>query len=107
MKNCKPHILSQGPYLSITNCACCKRVGVLYKNLLIGYTHKEFSTFVKNYSRIDFEAHAVYFPDDSTRIIIKTPHQDIQLNLDYQEFCELKNGLQESALLLDAYQLIK
>ncbi|WP_422361434.1 DUF6686 family protein [Reichenbachiella sp.] len=107
MKNCDPNILSHGPNFSITNCACCRRIGLYYKNLLIGYTHKNFNKFVENYSKIDFEDHAVYFPDESARIIIKTPHKDIQINLDFQEFTELRGILQESKLLLEVYDLIK
>ncbi|MEP3390332.1 MAG: DUF6686 family protein [Reichenbachiella sp.] len=107
MKKCDPNILCHGPNFSITNCACCERIGLYYKNLLIGYTHKSFSKFVENYSKIDFDDHAVYFPDESARIIIKTPCKDIQVNLDFQEFTELKDILQESALLLSAYELIK
>lgn len=106
MKNCQPHILSQGPHFSITHCKRCERIGLCYKNLLIGYGHEEFSKFVENYSKIHFDDHAVYFPDESARIIIKTPHKDIQINLDFQEFMELKNALQESTLLLKAYELI-
>lgn len=107
MKKCDPHILSEGPHFSITNCACCKRIGLYYNNLLIGYTHKNFNKFVENFSKIEFEDHAVCFPDESARIIIKTPHRDVQINLDHNEFEELKCILQESALLLNAYELIK
>lgn len=107
MKNCEPHILSQGPHFSITHCKRCERIGLYYKNLLIGYTLKHFSKFVANYSKIEFNDHAVSFPDESARIIIKTPHKDIQINLDFQEFIELKKLLQESRLLLEAYELIK
>ncbi len=107
MKNCKPHFLAQGSYFSVTNCLCCRQIGLYYKNLLIGYSHKDFTKFVTNFANIDFENHSVYFPDDSARIIIKSPHRDIQINLDFQEFTELKDILQESALLLDAYTLIK
>ncbi|WP_139793809.1 DUF6686 family protein [Reichenbachiella faecimaris] len=107
MKNCDPHILSQGPHFSLTHCDRCQHIGLYYKNLLIGYSRKHFARFVENYSKINFNHHAVYFPDESARIIIKTPHKDIQINLDFQEFTELKNLLQESALLLKAYELIK
>lgn len=107
MKNCHPHILAQSTHFSITNCVQCKRIGLCYKNLLIGYSHKDFYYFVKNFVKIDFDQHAVYFPDESARIIIKTPHKDIQINLDFREFSELRDVLQESALLLNAYQLIR
>ncbi|MEO9854213.1 MAG: DUF6686 family protein [Reichenbachiella sp.] len=106
MKKCQPHILAQGLYFNITNCARCKRISLCYKNLMISYSHQEFSHFVKNFVRIDFDRHAFFFPDESTRIIIKSPHQDIQINLDFQEFNELKDALQESILLFSAYQLI-
>lgn len=107
MKNCDPHLLSQGTHFSVTHCARCERIGLYYKNLLIGYSHKHFNKFVANYARIEFEDHAVHFPDESARIIIKTPHKDIQINLNYQEFIELRRALHESKLLLEAYELIK
>lgn len=106
MKKCQPHILSQSQHLSITHCAKCKRIALSYKNLLFGYAYEDFACFVHNFAKIDFDKHAVPFPDQSHRIVIKTPHKDIQFTLDIQEYHELNNALQESNLLLSAYQLM-
>ena len=55
MKKCKPKVLIEGEYFSISNCGCCKRVGMYYKNILLGFTDEHFHLFCKSINRIDFE----------------------------------------------------
>ncbi|MEQ6122091.1 DUF6686 family protein [Reichenbachiella sp. MALMAid0571] len=106
MKKCKPKILIEGEYFSISNCGCCKRVGFYYKNFLLGFTDEHFHLFCKSISRIDFETCASGVSGSSKQIVVNTCHQDIQLVFFQEEFYELKELTQQAKLVLDAYGVL-
>lgn len=73
---------------------------------MIGFAAKDFKRFTKQFLRIQFDDHIMIFPDHTERIIIKTPHPDIQLNLTRDEFAEFYDFLQQAQLILEAKSLI-
>ncbi|MCV9388644.1 DUF6686 family protein [Reichenbachiella ulvae] len=106
MSKCKPIILSQGPQYCVSQCEDCQRVGLHYHHLMIGFELREFRQFTKQYLALPLDRHLMLFPDGSERIILNTPHPDIQLNLTRQEFNQLADLLQQARLMLDVRELI-
>ncbi|UXP33679.1 hypothetical protein N6H18_06895 [Reichenbachiella agarivorans] len=106
MSKCKAVALVEGANYCISRCTGCGRFGIYYKNVLIGFSQRDFMNFSKRYCEIEFHDHVMLFPDMVERVLIKTPHPEIQLNLDYHEFEELGDILQQCGLILEARALV-
>lgn len=104
---CKPIVILEGEHFNVAQCAGCKRIGLYYKNLLIGFEPKDFKAFGRSYSKINFNASAVMFPDGFKRIVIDTCHHDIQFNFTGEEFEEFKDMLQQAIIMVEAHQIIR
>jgi len=107
MSHCQPEVLVEGTYFNIAQCSCCKRIGLYYKNLLVGFNLWDFKAFTTSFCAIDFDKTATLFPDGEPHIVIDTCHLDIQFTFTKNEFYELKNMFREASILLEARNIIK
>ncbi|PIB37165.1 hypothetical protein BFP72_18005 [Reichenbachiella sp. 5M10] len=106
MSHCKPIPLVEGANYCVSQCRGCKRFGLHYHHIMIGFDPKDFYRFCRGLARVRFEDHVILFPDQSERIIVQTPQPDIQLNLRRHEFELLCDVLQQSILMLEVKALI-
>ncbi|UZR99456.1 DUF6686 family protein [Chondrinema litorale] len=104
--SCIPEILLEGNYFNIARCRHCKRIGLYYKNLLVGFTPEAFEKFSDAFVKLNFQKMALKFPDGHKHIIINTCHHDIQLNFIEKEFDEMKEMLEQASVLLEAKDVL-
>ncbi|MEL7002033.1 MAG: DUF6686 family protein [Bacteroidota bacterium] len=107
MKPCKPKILVNGDYFNIAKCRCCNRIGLYYKNILIGFESIDFDCFAKSFLDIFFEKYKTEFPDGKDHIVINSAHKDIQFTFTRQEYIELKDMIQQARLLLESENILE
>ena len=105
--NCKPSIILEGEHFNISQCTCCQRIGLYYNNLLVGFNPQDFLAFTESFCKIDFTSSSVKFPNGQEHIVISTCHRDIQFNFTREEFEELKDILQQAAVILEAHRILK
>ena len=104
---CSPEIILNGEHFNVSQCSCCQRIGLYYKNLLVGFNPEEFMLFAKLFSAVDFSTSALRFPDGVDHIVINTCHQDIQFNFTEVEFEEFRDMLQKALLILRANHVLR
>ena len=104
---CKPEIILNGPNFNVSQCAGCKRIGLYYKNLLVGFNPDEFTRFGQLFSEIDFKLSACPFPDGLDHVVVKTCHNDIQFSFTEKEFDEFRDILQKALIILKANEIIR
>lgn len=104
---CNPEIIINGKYFNVSQCTGCKRIGLYYKNLLVGFNPKEFTRFCRLFSSIDFSASAIRFPDGEDHIMVNTCHKDIQFNFTRAEFEEFREILQKALIILRANHVMR
>ena len=104
---CNPEIILNGEYFNVSQCTCCHRIGLYYKNLLVGFNPEEFTSFCRLFGEIDFKVSAVTFPDGLGHIVVNTCHQDIQFNFTEVEFEEFRDILQRALIILRANHIIR
>lgn len=106
MSTCKPVILAEGPHYCVSQCSDCLRVNLQYHHIMIGFEDREFRQFTRQFLGIDYDKYAVRLADGSQRLILKSPHPDIHLQLSKQEFNEIFDLLQQSQLMFEVWGLI-
>jgi len=102
MSQCKPNILVEGKNFNIAQCKCCKRIGLYYRNLLVGFHCQDFIMWARSVLKVDFAQTAYLFPNGEAHVILNTSHQDIQFTFTEKEFLQIKEGLSQVLLLLEA-----
>ncbi len=105
--NCKPEIILEGEDFNISRCAGCHRIGLYYKNLLVGFDQQEFWAFCRSFLAIDFDASSIIFPDDQRHILTNTCHPDIQFTFNLAGFKEFSSMLQQSMIMLEARSILQ
>lgn len=104
---CSPEIILNGEHFNVSQCTCCQRIGLYYKNLLVGFNPEEFMLFGRLFSAVDFSVSALRFPDGVDHIVINTCHQDIQFNFTEVEFEEFREILQKALIILRANDIVR
>jgi len=107
MHSCQPNILVENDHFNIAQCNRCKRIGLYYHNLLIGFHHRDFIAWARSVLKVDFMKNACLFPDGEMHLILNTCHQDIQFTFTEKEFQEIREGLSQALLLLEAQKLVQ
>lgn len=107
MSQCNPNILVEGKYFNIAQCSCCKRIGLHYRNLMVGFRCQDFKAWAQSVLQVDFAQSASLFPDGETRLILMTCHKDIQFTFTEKEFEEIRGALSQSLLLLELHELLQ
>ena len=105
--HCRPVIVLDGEHFNVSRCAGCGRIGLHYRNLLVGFDPEQFGAFSDSFAKIDFKSSAVKFPNGLAHIIVNTCHQDIQFCFTKEEFEEFRNLLQQALIILDARQIVE
>lgn len=106
MSYCIPKILVNGKYFNVSKCKDCGRMGLYYKNLLIGFEQVDFECFASSFDDVYFEKYSSEFPDGKQHIVINSAHKDIQFTFTREEFQELKDILAQSLLLLQTHEIL-
>ncbi|KYG75196.1 hypothetical protein AWW68_10335 [Roseivirga spongicola] len=103
----EPVNLVEEHFIHISMCKCCKRIGLHYTNLLCSFRILGFKSFASSIIRTNFNYNAVYFPDQTNRIIISTCHQDIQFCFTEPEFYDFQHAMNEALLMLEVHIAIQ
>ncbi|MEM9328580.1 MAG: DUF6686 family protein [Bacteroidota bacterium] len=82
-------------------CRHCSRVGLYYKNLLVGFEHRDFQAFSRSLLHLDFDRASILFPNGSKHLVVDTCHEDIQFTFLKEEYEELKDLLNQALLMLE------
>ncbi|WP_157638250.1 DUF6686 family protein [Flexithrix dorotheae] len=106
MNNCNPRILVEEKYLTVLQCKSCKRVGLSFHNILIGFSPRGFNTFSKSVIALDFDKVCIREGSLTPFVILNSCHEDIQFNFSREEFLQLKSGLAKAQLLLEAVNIL-
>ena len=106
MTPCELQVLYQEYRLCIARCQHCRRISILYFNLLAGFSPREFDGFCHNVLSTDFKSFSTTFPNGEPHIVLKTCHPDIQFSFNRHEFEQLQHALVEAYLLLQAQQAL-
>nr|WKN34949.1 hypothetical protein K4G66_21470 [Tunicatimonas sp. TK19036] len=106
MPLCKPKVLLQEGSFCVAQCKHCQRLSILYHNVLAGFSPSAFTRFSENVIQTSFQEYSVQFPVGEPYIILQTCHQDIQFTFNKKEFKQLKRGLAEVMVLLEAQQIL-
>ncbi|MFT7268604.1 MAG: hypothetical protein ACI905_000810 [Roseivirga sp.] len=107
MSQCNPSVLVQSIHLNISLCKCCKRIGLFYKNILVGFEIEGFRHFCEGVSNMEFYSSAILFPNGEDYIVVDTCHQDIQFCFTHTEFKELLLALNESILMVEVHESLE
>ena len=100
-------LLVEGQFFNTSLCKCCQRVGLFYKNVLVGFDLTEFLSFCKGIVKMDFHTHCVPFPNGREYVVIQTCHADIQFCFNAEEFEELSQLLMESQRMIEVHQSLE
>ena len=90
----------------ITQCKGCGRIGLTYKNLLIGFDRDQFLSFTRFISKVSFEKYCIRHTDRQPYLIINTCHHDIQFVLSRDEFEEFRDMTQQAGLMLEVLGIL-
>ncbi|MCW9707553.1 hypothetical protein J6I44_11865 [Aliifodinibius sp. 1BSP15-2V2] len=84
----------------------CNHIALKYKNLLLNFNPDGFLTFTSSFEKLNFDERAVLFPDGTSRLVMHTRCQEIQLCFDHSEFQAMSEALQEAAVMLEVHQIL-
>jgi len=104
---CNPILLKSTPTTHLSQCVECKTIFLWHNNFVINYTVPEFNTFRKIVNVSEFESNSLPFPDDVERIMVRTPHESINLTFTHEEWVSLKDVLDEAQFVLQIYEMMK
>ena len=104
--SCTPEVLVDADGVNISICKGCKMIGFSFYNNIIGFEKKDFKTFVRSFSLIEFEKCCVMFPGGERQLIINSMHRDIQFNFKQSEFKKIANHLNQALALLSAKEIL-
>ncbi len=107
MSKCDPVTLVEAEGLNVSLCKCCKRIGLMHKNLLVSFNLIEFTQFSSSVRNIDFHRSAICFPDGQPYVILNTCHEDIQFCFDFAEFAQLKSVLDQADVMIQVYESLE
>ncbi|MDR8391195.1 hypothetical protein NC796_08605 [Aliifodinibius sp. S!AR15-10] len=106
MKSKKSTILIRKDNLRIVRFKSCNHIGFMYKNLLLNFNITGFQQFTESFQQLNFDRRAVSFPDGTTRMVMKTCRQEIQLCFQKDEFEMVREALQEAVVMLEVNQIL-
>ncbi len=98
--------LSKKQDLRIVQFDHCNHIALKYKNLLLNFNPDGFLEFTSSFQNINFEKRAVMFPDGTSRLVMHTRCQEIQLCFDHSEFQAVAEAMQEAAVMLEVYNIL-
>ncbi|MFT6871200.1 MAG: hypothetical protein ACJAVN_000197 [Roseivirga sp.] len=107
MSQCKPIALFDRVDIKLSTCACCKRIGLQFKNLLYAFSMADFETFRTCILNLKFDKQVVDFPDGQGQVVIKTCHSDIQFCFSESELKDLKTALDEASLMIEVHAALQ
>jgi hypothetical protein len=104
---CNPVLLKSTSTSHLSQCIECKTIFLWHNNFVINYTLPEFNAFREILNRTSFESNSLPFPDEIERVIVRTPHESINLTFNEQEWHNLKEVLDEGQFVLQIYDMMK
>ncbi|SDL48123.1 hypothetical protein SAMN05421823_106137 [Catalinimonas alkaloidigena] len=106
MSACKPVVFINQEGFCISQCSDCKQVGWYYRNLLVGFSERDFVQFSQRLLDLDFTRQSVLFPDGVRYTLIRTCHADIQFCFTEDELATVQKGLANALLLIEVHQMM-
>lgn len=107
MNNCQPKILISQDGFCIAQCQHCLRVGLTFRNLLIGFEQADFLDLCQTVGQVNFDESCTVFPGGQLHLVINTGHPDIQFMLSRPEFTTFSKGLSQASRWIELQQLLK
>ena len=87
-------------------CSCCDNINFVYKNIAIKFTPDEFdmfSTYLNTLNTEDFILENI----NGRNVFMRSPVKNIVFCFSKAEIEEIRELLNETALLLDVYRILK
>jgi hypothetical protein len=81
-------------------------LNIWHQNLLLCFTPQQFLQFKVFTGLLSFEDRCFPFPDGSDRMVLCTPHNDINFVFSEPEWDEFNSAMLEASYLLEAYHTI-
>jgi len=103
---CKTRVLTQKGQTVISHCPECHMLNIWHQNLLLCFTPEQFRSFKNVAIEMAFEERAYPFPDGEERLILCTPHHDINFAFTTDEWEDFKECLEEAVYMQDIYEII-
>lgn len=107
MSLCRPTVLFDQENFCVAQCQHCQRIGLTFRNLLLGFAQDEFINFSHSLTNINFEQSSVLMADGQLHLVINTGHPDIQISLPKADFDLFRVGSLQALRRLDLYQSLK
>lgn len=104
---CNSVVLKSTATTLLSQCVECKTIFLWHNNFVINYSAQEFEAFRKIVNHSEFDSNSLPFPDNIERIIVRTPHESINLTFTEEEWVSLKNVLDEGQFVLQIYEMMK
>ncbi|MEO1021895.1 MAG: DUF6686 family protein [Bacteroidota bacterium] len=99
-------VLSENKTYQVVQFCTCGHIGVKASNTLLSLDKDAFQAFTSSFSAISFDHHSITFPDDISRIIIRTPSTYVQLCFDEKEFEAMRQLLNEASILIQTRAIL-
>lgn len=92
--------------LRIVQFSNCNHIAFRYKNLLLNFNSDGFLKFTSSFKNLNFDERAVMFPDGTSRLVMHTRCQEIQLCFDHSEYRAVGEALQEAAVMMEVHNIL-
>lgn len=103
---CRYETLSRGEDHLVSRCRGCKRISLHFQSLLMSFTEQDFVAFKTSVTCMDFEVHAISFPNGQRKVILNSPHEDLRICFGLEELERFQDILNEVFLTITARGLV-
>ena len=103
---CETRILTQNGATTISHCSECGMINIWHQNLMLCFTPDQFRLFQQFAKEMNFESRCFPFPDGSERLVLCTPHNDINFVFDETEWKGFNAAMIEALYMQEIYQTI-
>lgn len=103
---CETRILTQRGSTVISDCRECGMVNLWHQNLMLCFTPEQFHSFQNFAKELEFDDRSFPFPDGSERLVLCTPHNDINFVFGEDEWEGFNAAMLEALYLLDVYKTL-
>lgn len=103
---CKTRVLSTKGETVVSACIGCNMYYLWHNNLLLNFTADGLETFRGVINSLPFHKNSLPFPDDTERIILHTPNEDVCFAFAYDEFELFKAAIDEAMFMNEVYVMM-
>jgi len=103
---CKPTVIARKGNICVTQCTNCKMVNIWNKAVLISFGFEQFHSFVEITKELNFDDYFEYAPDGQEIVVLATPHPDISLVFNREDWFNFFSALVEAEYMQQIYNMV-